>query len=202
MKVDCRRDFEAPPTKVSKFQGGILAQQLWFTVLSSSVVSAIIGALIAGSYHLRSKRNEYVNEYFKTVIQRRLAAYEQLERLIISLKTAVIDTDNKPYHLLFSDDEDLLAAYKLLSDAMQHSLWLSDAAFEKVRDLNYKVFRLSRSESGAIQFGKENYKEIAKLREELEKVLAIDMLSLHNVENFLKYKKKKQSGFHEVRLDN
>jgi hypothetical protein len=125
-----------------------MTQQIWFAVLSSSVVSAIIGALIAGAYNLRAKRNEYRNEYFKTVVQRRLAAYEQLEILIVSLKTAVIDTDNKPYHFLFSKDEDCITAYKLLSDTMDRGLWLSDEAFEKTRDLNYRVFRLSASGGG------------------------------------------------------
>jgi hypothetical protein len=149
---------------------------------------------------MRAKRNEYVNEYFKTVVQRRLAAYEQLEKFIVSLKTAVIDTDNRPYHFLFSQDDDCIAAFNLLSETMDHGLWLSDEAFEKMRDLNYRLFRLKTSGGSVIQFGKENYEKIAELREELEKILAADMLNLHEVEKFLKSKKTKESGFHQVRL--
>jgi len=45
------------------------------------VISAIIGAIITGLYSLRSRQNEYVNDYYKKVIQRRISAYEQLEYL-------------------------------------------------------------------------------------------------------------------------
>jgi hypothetical protein len=37
---------------------------------------AVLGALIAGVHNLRAKRNKYVNDYYKAVIQRRIVAYE------------------------------------------------------------------------------------------------------------------------------
>jgi ABC-type thiamin/hydroxymethylpyrimidine transport system permease subunit len=37
-------------------------QQLWVAVISSSVISGVLGALIAGAYALRAKHNEYVND--------------------------------------------------------------------------------------------------------------------------------------------
>ena len=167
-----------------------MTEQLWLAILSSSLISGILGALIAGAYTLRGKRNEYINDYYKTVIQRRLAAYEQLESLIVALKTAVLDSDNKPYHLLFSKDDDWESVHQLLSYVMSKSLWISEEAFLKTRDLNYLAFRLKPGDSGVIDFGKQNYEAIATLRSDLEKILAADMLELYDVKSFLKHKKK------------
>ena len=178
----------------------IITNQLWLAALSSSAISAVLCALITGAYVLRNNRNEYVNDYFKTVIQRRLAAYEYLENLIVSIKTAVIDSDNKPYHLLFSKDDDWTSAYTLLHNVMSQGLWLSDEAFEKSQELNYLAFRLSPSNTSIIDFGKKNYEAIATIRSEMEKILANDMLELHDVKTFLKRKKKNNHGFHTVQL--
>lgn len=81
-------------------------------VLSSSVVSAIVSALVGGWFSLRTKQNEYANAYYKMILERRLAAYEEVERLIAAIKVAVIDDDQKPYHLLFSKDDDQLGVYQ------------------------------------------------------------------------------------------
>jgi|HubBroStandDraft_4_1064222.scaffolds.fasta_scaffold159424_2 hypothetical protein len=176
-----------------------MTNQVWIFIFSSSVISGILSALILGAYNLRAKRNDYVNDYYKTVIARRVAAYEQLERLIVSLKIAVLDADRRPYHILFSKDDDWQSAYNLLSDMISHALWLSNEAFEKTKELNYLIYRLKPID-GAIEFGKVNYKAIAEIRSDLEKIAATDMLKLHDVKSFLKTKKKTVSGFHAVQL--
>ena len=178
-----------------------MTQQLWLAILSSSIISGILGALIAGIYTLRGKRNEYINDYYKTVIQRRLAAYEKLECLIAALKTAVLDSDNKPYHFLFSKDDDWGRVHQLLFPVMSQSLWISDEAFVRTRDLNYLAFRLNPGVEGVIEFGKQNYEVIATLRADLEKILAADMLELYDVRSFLKRKKKSTHEFHAVHLN-
>jgi hypothetical protein len=176
-----------------------MAQPGW-AIIASSLASGIVGAIIVGMYNLRIKRNEYANDYYKTIITRRIGAYEQLEKLVVAIKTAVTDeNDNEPYHLLFSKDDDWQSAYNLLFNVMSQALWLSNEAFEKTRDLNYRIFR-RRPEGGAIEFGKQNYQFIATLRSELERILADDMLALHDVKRFLKQKRKKDEGFHQVLL--
>jgi hypothetical protein len=160
----------------------------------------VLGALIVGAYNLRAKRNEYVNEYYKLVLQRRIAAYQQLESLIIDFKASVADKDNKPYHLPFSGENAKQKAFKRLHSVMSQGLWLSDKAFVKTRDLNYLLFPMPEAEADAINFGKQHYQAIAELREALERILAADMMDLHNVGRFLKGKKKNKSGFHPVQL--
>jgi hypothetical protein len=81
--------------------------QVWLAVLSSSLLSGIVGAIVGGIFSLRGKHKEYVNDYYKTIINRRLAAYEKVEVLIRNLKAAVVaPEDSRPYHLLFSSETD------------------------------------------------------------------------------------------------
>jgi hypothetical protein len=169
------------------------------TILTSAVVAAVVSGLMTGFYNLRTKQREYDNEYYKMMLMRRITAYEQLEELIVALKIAVLDVDNQPYHLLFSQDSDWQSAYNLLAKVMSAAMWLSDDAFKKTQELNYLIFRL-KPEAKAIQFGKTNYQKLAQLRADLEGILASDLLTLHDLKRFLRQKKNIESGFREVNL--
>ena len=175
-------------------------EQLLLAILSSALLSAVLGGVIAGLFNLRAKRRDYENDYFKIVLGKRITAYEQLERLVIHLKTAVLDKDNRPYHLLFSLDDDSASVYKLLFEVTSQALWFTDEIFLNTRDLNYLLFRGNNEDGGLIEFGKQNYKAIASIREEIERILTKDMLSLHDVPAFLELKKGAGGGFHAVQL--
>lgn len=160
-------------------------------VFSSSVVSAIVSTLVGGWFSLRTKQNEYANTYYKMILERRLAVYEEVERLIAAIKVAVIDDDQKPYHLLFSKDNDQFSVYQQLHAIMSKALWISNELFELTRQLNLLVYSGTPKDGGLIEFGKNNYATVAELRTKLEAVCARDMLILHDVPNFLKTKKSK-----------
>ncbi len=162
---------------------------IWTIVLSSSVVSGIVSALVGGWFNLRTKRNEYANVYYKMVLERRLVAYEEVERLIAAIKIAVVDDDQRPYHLLFSKDDDQVSVYAQLHGTMSNALWLSDELFELTRQLNLMVYSGTTNDGGLIAFGKQNYTAVAELRTKLETIHARDMLVLHDVPAFLKAKK-------------
>jgi hypothetical protein len=157
--------------------------EIWQVVLSSALISGVVSALIGGWFSLRSKRNEYENAYYKLVLERRLAAYEVVEDLIISIKTAVTDSDRRPYHFLLSNDADEANVYKKIYATNMVSLWLTDKLFDLTRDLNLMVYGKKKDQS-FIEFGKRNYKAIAELRTRIERAHAADMLTLHNVTSF------------------
>ncbi len=169
------------------------------TILTSTVVTTVVSGLISGLYNLYAKQREYVNEYYGMILTRRMAAYEQLEALIIALKTTVLDTDKRPYHLLFSKDDDWNSAYGLLLNVNSQALWLSDEAFKKGQELNYLIYR-PNSNGGAIAFGKENYLKIAELRADLERIAAEDLLKLRDIKRYLKRKRIVESGLRAVNL--
>jgi hypothetical protein len=168
----------------------LMTPQIWLAILSSSVITGLIGALLAGWFSLRSKQNEYANTYYKLVLERRLAAYEQVERLIVQIKVAIVDNDDKrPYHLLFSKDDDRDTLYKLLFTVMSTALWLSDDLFDRTRELNVLVYSRTSHGEGLIDFGRQHYTTIAELRTKMEIAHARDMLTLHEVPQFLRSKK-------------
>jgi hypothetical protein len=180
-----------------------LGQTLWLIGLTSAAVSAVVSGIIAGWFNLRAKRAEFVNEYHKFVIQRRIAVYEQLEALIFLVKSVVADqADNRPYHLIFGMDDPQTAFYTRLMFLTGNSLWLSNKAFDVSRRMNILMFGMpSEDKTAVIEFGKAHHQELALLREELEKVLAEDMQTLYEVKGFLKSKKKNPpTGFRPVML--
>jgi hypothetical protein len=166
-----------------------------------TVVGAVLTVVIAGLYSLHAKRNEYINDYYKTVIQRRIASYEQLENLIVDFKVNVVGSDNKPYHLPFSGENHKEHVFKRLFSAMSQGLWLSEEAFRKTSELNVLLFGMPAAEADAINFGKQHYQAVATIRDALERTLAADMLDLHNVGRFLRRKKNRQDpGLQAVQL--
>jgi len=171
------------------------AHQLMVLALVSggfALLGALLGTVITGFFSLRAKRTEYVNDYYKKVIDRRMAAYEELERLIVPLKTAVYGEDKKPYHFLSSQDEasGVTPALLIIHGITSQALWLSEEAFQKTREFDRMLCSFDGDTRAAlIEFGKQNYQALAKLREHLERILAADMLGLHDVGRFLREKK-------------
>jgi hypothetical protein len=188
-------NFRVPYDSTYNFYANAMTNQLWLAVLSSSLLSGIFGAFIAGVFGLRGKQNEYVNDYFKIIIKRRLDSYEKLEQLINALKLAVLDEDQKLYHQVFSSEGTWAEIYHVFLESTSHPLWLSDHVFAKTRELNIMFLQASSNEITLVEFGKSKYVVIAELREEIERLHAKDMRTLHDVEGFLKRKKVNKSGF-------
>jgi len=167
--------------------------EIVLTALSSSVIAGTVGAVLAGWFNLRSKQNDYENAYFKLVLDRRINAYDQVANLVTQIKVAVVDSDRRPYHLLFSDSSSLDNVYKILYSVMSSALWLSDDLFDETRKLNMLVFQQSQSEEDLIEFAKCNYRSIAEMRTRIEVIHARDMLVLHKIPKFLRGKKPTDS---------
>jgi len=72
---------------------------------------------------------------------------------------------------------------------MSHALWMSDDLFQVTREFNQLVFAGTTDGSSLIEFGKTNYTAIADLRTKLEKLHKRDILTLHEVPQFLKAKR-------------
>lgn len=174
-------------------------EQLVLTIISSSAIGGVIGAFIAGRFNLRVKDREYEHDYYKLVIAKRIAAYESIQELITSLKTAVLDEDKIPYHILLSQKDGLLDAHMIINEISSHSLWLSNDLFQQTRDIGRLLFSAPNHEEGIVDFAKKHYRKLATFRENIEILHTRDMLSLHDVKKFLK-NKKVDCGFESVQV--
>jgi hypothetical protein len=175
---------------------------IWPALLSSTILAAAIGALAAGIFALQQKNKEYVNDYFKIVLNRRLNAYDKVENLISHLKAAVLDVDGMPYHILFSKPDDWEYVHQLLFEVLGNGLWLSPKIYAKTRELNILIFKDGDIKEDLRNFGKRNYEDIANLREDLERLHAVDMLEMHKIPAFLRVKKKCRHGFELIAFRN
>lgn len=165
----------------------------WTSILLSSVAAAVLGGVIAGFVTLRVAKNQYVNDYYKTVVQRRIKAYEELEHLIALLKTSVADSNDQTiYHLLFADG-DGAKAYEAIFRVSTQSMWLSDEVVGETVRLNRLLFSRPNNQADPLAFAKEHYRSIAETRTRLERLHARDFLTLHEISRFLKSKKPKDA---------
>lgn len=159
---------------------------IWVTVLSSSAVSAIV----AGWFSLRSKRNEYENAYFRIVLDKRVAAYSEVDRFISGASVASVDSNNRSYHAMFEPNErGFPDFYVLLHGAMSGKFWLSDDLHSALRDLNIIAYPAGDNQDALLAIAKDRYKDIAELRTTIERLHARDMLCLHKVGKFLRSKR-------------
>lgn len=168
---------------------------IWVAVLSSSVLSGAIGAIVAGWFGLRSMRNEYENAYFKMVLDKRIASYTEVEKFISGASIAIVDDKNRTYHAMFQPREHGLPEfYVLLHKAMSGKFWLSDDLYAATRELNLIAYPAGDNQEALLAIAKDRYKDIAELRTTIERLHSRDMLSLHLVRKFLR-SKRWGSGF-------
>jgi hypothetical protein len=165
-----------------------------------ALIGALVGSLATGYFTLRAKQNEYLNDFYKIVIAKRVEAYERVEAFIQAYKAAIVDDDNESYHWPFASEKKYIDSLVLMGAAMDSGLWLSDEIFDSIQELNYLQFQTPGGEAERIHFGKRHYVELANKRESLEMQLALDMLDLHKVREFLKAKHKRSRGFRYVNL--
>lgn len=167
-----------------------MSTPLWIAVLSSSLVSAALGAGLTGFFTLRGKRTEYANDYFRQVLQRRLSAYELIEKLIFNFKIANPHAPGVMAHHVFSskDEADPGRIHMLIYHIAAESFWLSDEIFQKSREIDL-VLILKTDSISWIDFGIANYERLASIRIDLERLYAHDLRTLHEVPKFLRSKR-------------
>jgi hypothetical protein len=161
-----------------------MTKEIWVVILSSSVLAGVIGGLISGFYSLRTKKAEFINAYHDAIIKRRLTAYEALEHLAAELRFCLMDSDNHPYQLLLSTEEQRNRAFALVTDVLSHSIWLSKEAFKGLSDLNI-VMSFVKQPKSFVEYAKTNYEVITSIRQTLDGIIAHDLLNLYQVNQFL-----------------
>ena len=161
-------------------------------------MSGTVGAIVAGWFGLRSKRNEYENAYFRMVLDKRIAVYSEVDKFISEASVASVDNNNQTYHAMFEPHErGFPDFYVLLHGAMSGKFWLSDDLHSVLRELNVIAYPAGNDQDALLAIAKDKYKDIAELRTKIERLHARDMLCLHQVSKFLK-SKRYGNGYDEL----
>ena len=116
---------------------GITNINLWIAILSSSFVTAII-TIIAGWYRHKS---EFKNEYYSTIMNKRLTALEHINVITFELSILTnLGTKVVPKFCSSKEDYDRLIVY--LGNVNALNLWLTGEMSKKLTEFN--VFCVNR----------------------------------------------------------
>lgn len=154
--------------------------------------SALIATVLSSAVTIYVSRLGYKDAYYKKLIDKRLLAHDEIGALISLLKTSIQDpdsSDRRTYHQIFAFGYDNFCKVTALFGSDAHSQWVTNRTSEAQLKVNREFFRCSLlfKELGddLVAVGKSEYKEIAKLRDELEEALLSELPELHKIDKFL-----------------
>jgi len=159
------------------------------TILISILSGSLTAALVSGIFSIYAQKNNYKNDYYKYVIKKRIEAYEYIENFIVTIKGAAYDdTDNKSYHMIFTQDYDwFVERQSKLWLAITFGTWIENDTLSALTELT-RMFVGIKPTDNLVDFGKVKYKEIAILRDKIENLSKRDILSLYDIKAFRKKK--------------
>ena len=170
-------------------------------ILANVVVSGIISTAMSYFVSVKLKDLDYRNEYYKQIIERRLNAYQNLEKPISELKGILLDTtklDQEPYHMFMSIGKS--GFYEFLAcvmNAFSDNLWLDDETNDNLEHLNQVLLVIGneisdKSDEEIVHIGKNYYDKLSETRFHLENSMKQGLYNLHDVKKGLKIKKHRK----------
>lgn len=174
----------------------LFMENIWITILSSAGIASIISAIVGYAFNVLMQKRRYKDDYYKMVIAKRMDAYSKTEQVCKLLKTHTYDNETEgTYCIAFGSMDALLTLCKMMHNALSDNIWLSDSIHAEMQKLNNVIVGVEdgcRTKGFNVkQIGIELYADIDKVRINIENQYAKDMLTLHDVEGFLKSKNKK-----------
>ena len=169
-------------------------ENIWITILSSAGVASVISAIASYIINNTMQKRRYKKDYYKTIINKRLDAYQHIETQIQVLKMVEADnTDAKLYMYMFNGDSNqYFESQKHVRFALTKSLWISQEMLDVLNDFQKHLFEIenhiSDDSDNNILIGKKWYPILSEDRCKIEDCLKKDMQDMYDAESFLKTK--------------
>lgn len=161
-------------------------------VFTSSVVAAGLTSTINWVLH----RNNYRNDYYKKIIDKRMVTYDAIYQILSRLQSIEIHPDGRKMHGTFTEFNFYQDFIVQLTKESLPGIWLSNNFSIKLT--NFSVFLYNKfgfaSDENAITSGEirkiavDNYDEICRIKDDLRDQLLQDLRTLHKVPEFLSTK--------------
>jgi hypothetical protein len=167
--------------------------QIIVLALSSSVLAAALS--VAGSHVLAAL--QFRREYHKEIIRRRLTAYESVDRLVAKLRLVTYDNQGRLAHVVFAAGRQAnLDALAAATDVLSEALYVSDEVRDALLKVNVELLGLSEDASAqeAFDVGVQKYEALSTMRQHLEALVARDLMTLHEIDRFLRLRQRSLSG--------
>lgn len=179
--------------------------EFWQAVVSSAVISTIISNLCLW-WH---KKNDYKRDYYKKIIDKRIATYEKLSALLVEISIRVdIDAVDQGssysiYRVLENKDTAVLINQKI-TEVARDRVYYSLNADKLVTEINDKIVEYIQNvekeyedgqtyPSDCLKWGGIISKEMQPKINNLKSAITNDMIAMDNVEDFLSKAANKKS---------
>jgi hypothetical protein len=167
------------------------------TILTSTLLAAVVSAGVSAIFQIVVKNKEYRNDYYKKVIEKRMKAIESVEAMLslFSRATPIADTDGKVFNFFIrhpvTENDNTLKQDDVFATAVQmvaqQSIWLSPqldgrarAFTDKIHYIRYKAKEFKSGEK-LVEYYVSNFEEIKNLKSAVDQSVAADMSVLYDV---------------------
>ncbi|MCM8871810.1 MAG: hypothetical protein NDJ65_00840 [Paludibacteraceae bacterium] len=161
-------------------------KDMLITLLGSGLLATLISCLIPVVFFKRERKFEYELEYHKKLLDKRISSYNKIERIAYFFSSAVQDSDGRPYHFIFSTEQNPFQDeyIALMTELTKCNLWISDEIRSELLSLNRFLFE-NKIVFTDIEKGKKFYKQLGEMSDKIISVARKDMLNLTDL-NFLR----------------
>lgn len=163
------------------------------TILSSGVITVLVTFLT----NLWINKNNFKNEYYKKLIDKRLEAYEVLENVNRTLNLFVYDEKTKGvYFVAFSDPNYWEMLNKFIFESLLYSRWHSNETQETLHKLSLTIAKIGTSLGKNITENRLETEtspyltELLQLKRDLFEYSLLDFQNLHNFNSFFSLNKQ------------
>jgi hypothetical protein len=163
----------------------------------------VLSALLSAGANSLLAAKQYKRDYHREIILRRLNAYEIVHGVIGMLRGASYDNSGRTAHLVFAGGPEFFHQIQVaISTAISHSIWLDPDVRDHLVSLNRLLLPIpfAGSQEEIFAAGSAIYEDVGRLREDLEGAALRSMEDLHQVELFLRLKKKQAASGREPRV--
>ncbi|SHI59780.1 hypothetical protein SAMN02745146_1138 [Hymenobacter daecheongensis DSM 21074] len=165
--------------------------------ISIILTSSLLSAFLTNIVNWLIQKNNFKNDYYKKLLDKRLNAYEEVEALISRMKPLIHLEDGNACNIFFTTGKHEYEMFVIsLMKPLMSSFWLSNAVSNKITELNvfllneisYKIEDLSDEQAATIleNLGIKHRETIRNIRKEIENLLYSDLKTLHNISSFVK----------------
>jgi hypothetical protein len=163
--------------------------EVLIAIISSSVVATILTSFVNWLIH----RSNYRNEYYKSILNKRLSAYEEVSSIVFDM-SILMNEDEMVFHQIFYGKDEYVDFIQKLVATNTHSFWVSSRVAGKLTEIN--VYLLNNIDNHLVEsidrgeqiktLGKANVEEVRNLRRELSNLMSKDFRKLYKVRSFLR----------------
>lgn len=166
------------------------------TIIVTVVTSSVIASVVSGLFALAKSSLDYKNEYYKTLLRKRIQSSEYIEELLYCFSTATFDPgDPRMYHIIFSTEDNPLQQRfgTLVAKLSKSNIWISESTRDKIQNLNRFIIE-NNINFRRIDDGKRFYVDLGNLRNEVLVAIRNEVRELHKFRRLFGEKVSKSVG--------